>query len=78
MVAVTDGDACPECDAEMNKKSAAGRGRNGTPMGVTWEECPECGTVVDEFGNVSTPEDQEAALEKAREALENRLGGRRD
>lgn len=52
-----DPDDCPECGAELERRSAGGRGRGGLPQSVTWKVCPDCRTVVTEAGNVMTPTD---------------------
>lgn len=57
---------CPECGAEMDHHYACGTDRLGREQEVSSDVCPECETIVDDFGNVMTLEDQKEAMEEAR------------
>lgn len=64
---------CPECDAEMDHHSESGVDSMGREQTAVWERCPDCGTIVDDEGSVMTPEDQEKAIEMAKEAVRESL-----
>lgn len=56
----TQTDDCPTCGTDMEQRSAGGHDSRGLPQAATWQQCPDCQTVVDEFGGVLTPADVEA------------------
>lgn len=45
----------------MQKNSAGGRDKRGVAFGVSWHRCPQCRTIVDDFGSVMTLRDQAQA-----------------
>ena len=52
------GKECPECGAEMESDGVTGNDHKGRSVGVSWDECPECETVIDDMGNTITPDER--------------------
>lgn len=61
---------CPTCGADMERYGLTGRDSKGRDVGVTWHECPECETHVDDFGEVWTKEDRQRAEAEALREIE--------